>query len=383
MVRIQAASGPTTAWRTGSFHLDPTSVVSRSDLVLGSPNANPTASMPLGNGALGVAACAANGFTTQLNRSDTMPNRKSPGQVVIPGLSVISHAPDVQGRLDLTTGVLEESGGGMAMRAWVPAQKDELVVDVSGADPGVVQTASVELWPGRSPTATAQGAIGSLAETWVDSGSQDSGKTFGTMAAIAAGGRDVSAEVVSPTQVSVNVTPRQNGTFRIVVASPGWTGGDAQATAAALISGDAGLPTASLMTHQQAWWYRFWQNAGLIQADSTDGSAAYLENLRTLYLYEEAASMKQGICPGSQAGEADMFAWSQDRQTWTPSAYWLWNLRTQISANMSPCPRPAGTGSHRNQRRRLARRPPRRLRHRPHPLPDRPHSAPTPARPRR
>ena len=69
--------------------------------------------------------------------------------------------------------------------------------------------------------------------------------------------------------------------------------------------------------------------------DSADGSAAYIENLRTLYLYEEAASMKKGIYPGSQAGEADMFAWNKDTQTWTPSAYWLWNLRTQISANMS------------------------------------------------
>ena len=45
--------------------------------------------------------------------------------------------------------------------------------------------------------------------------------------------------------------------------------------------------------------------------------------------------MKRGIYPGSQAGEADMFAWSQDQQTWVPTTYWLWNLRGEISANMS------------------------------------------------
>jgi hypothetical protein len=330
-----AVTGPTTAWRAGAFHLDPDGVVSRSDLILGSPNVNPNASMPLGNGSLGVAAWAANGFTAQLNRSDTMPNRKSPGQLVIPGLSVISHAPDFRGRLDLTTGVLEESGGGMAMKAWVSTQKDELVVDVSGADPGIVQTASVQLWSGRHPTVTANGTVGAMAETWVDGGSQGSGRTFGSMAAITAGGRNVQADVAGPTEARVHVTPRRDGTFRIVVASPGWTGGDAQATASALIGKDATLPLASLMAHQSAWWRTFWQNSGLIRADSADGSAAYVENLRTLYLYEEAASMKQGIYPGSQAGEADMFAWSQDRQTWTPSAYWLWNLRTQIAANMS------------------------------------------------
>lgn len=74
-----AAAGPTTAWQHGDFALDPTGVVSRSDIVLGSPNSEPTASMPLGNGSLGVAAWAAGGFTAQLNRSDTMPDRKSPG----------------------------------------------------------------------------------------------------------------------------------------------------------------------------------------------------------------------------------------------------------------------------------------------------------------
>ncbi|HEY3480414.1 MAG TPA: hypothetical protein VGL02_16065, partial [Streptomyces sp.] len=35
------------------------------------------------------------------------------------------------------------------------------------------------------------------------------------------------------------------------------------------------------------------------------------------------------------AGVADMFNFGQDHQNWTPSATWLWNLRTQISANMS------------------------------------------------
>ena len=146
-----AAAGPTTAWQHGDFALDPAGVVSRSDIVLGSPNSDPTASMPLGNGSLGVAAWAAGGFTAQLNRSDTMPDRKSPGQLNIPGLSVISHAADFRGQLDLTDGVLRESGGGMSMKAWVAAEKDELIVDVSGADPGVAQTATINLWSPRKP----------------------------------------------------------------------------------------------------------------------------------------------------------------------------------------------------------------------------------------
>ena len=163
-----ATGAATTAWHNGIFDLNPDAVVSRSDIVLGVPNVNPTASMPLGNGALGVAAWAANGFTAQLNRSDTMPDRKSPGQVNIPGLSVISDAADFSGRLDLTDGVLEESGGGMSMKAWVSTAKDELIVDVKGANPEIAQTASIYLWSGRSPAAVASGGIGTLAETWAD-----------------------------------------------------------------------------------------------------------------------------------------------------------------------------------------------------------------------
>ena len=60
-----------------------------------------------------------------------------------------------------------------------------------------------------------------------------------------------------------------------------------------------------------------------------------MENLRTLYLYDEAATMHSGAYPGSQAGVADMFAYDQDQQDWYPAGYWLWNLRGQLAANMS------------------------------------------------
>jgi hypothetical protein len=331
-----AAATTTTAWRNGAFHLDPDGVVSRSDIVLGQPNTNPTGSMPLGNGSLGVAAWAANGFTAQLNRSDTMPDRKSPGQVNIPGLSVISHAAGFSGRLDLTDGVLEEAGGGMSMKAWVSTSKDELIVDVAGANPGITQTASINLWSGRHPTAAVSGTVGTLAETWVDNTEAGaSGQTFGSLAAITAGGRDVRVSIASPTTVQVSFKPKTDGSFRVVVAAPAWTRGATAATARALLGNDAVIGGPALLASQAMWWKNFWTRSGLVEMNSADGNAAYIENLRTLYLYEEAASEKKAIYPGNQAGDADMFDWSQDRQTWTPSEYWLWNMRAEISANMS------------------------------------------------
>src|ERR1700684_4283669 len=199
--RVASAASTTTAWQNGAFSVNPAGVVSESDVVLGQPNTSDSQSLPLGNGSLGVAEWAAGGFTAQLNRSDTMPSRLSPGQVQIPGLAAMTSAANFTGTLDPHNGVLNESGGGMTMQAWVPAGKDELIVNVTGANPSTQETADLHLWSGRSPTAAASGAIGSLAQTWVDnSQTGSSGQTFGAMSAITAGGLNVTASVVHSNQ---------------------------------------------------------------------------------------------------------------------------------------------------------------------------------------
>jgi hypothetical protein len=331
-----SAASLTTAWHNGAFSLDIGGMVSRSDVVLGKPNTAPAQSLPLGNGSLGVAAWAANGFTAQLNRSDTMPSRLSPGQVQIPGLSAMTSASNFSGHLDVFRGALDESGGGMSMQAWVPSGKDELIIEVTGANPNAAQSATLNLWSGRTPSTSASGAYGALAQTWVDNVKNDpSGKTFGAMAAITAGARNVSASVVNSTQVKVTFTPNSDGSFRIVVAAPKWTGGNAISTAQNLIGSDTTTATSTLTAAQAAAWHAYWAGSGLIEMSSSDGSAQYMENLRTLYLYDEAASMKTGTYPGSQAGIADMFNYDQDHVDWYPAGYWLWNLRGEIAANLS------------------------------------------------
>ncbi len=80
--------------------------------------------MPLGNGSLGVAVWSAEGFTAQLNRADTLPDRLSPGQVVIPGLASLTSATDYAGRLDLYNGDFREQGEGMTAIAYVQPDAD-------------------------------------------------------------------------------------------------------------------------------------------------------------------------------------------------------------------------------------------------------------------
>lgn len=118
------------------------------------------------------------------------------------GAFSVTSASNFSGTLDLDNGVLDESGGGMTLQAWVPAGKDELVVNVTGASPSTRETANLYLWSGRTPAAAASGAIGSLAQTWADnSQSGSSGQTFGAMAAITAGGQNVTASLVNSTEV--------------------------------------------------------------------------------------------------------------------------------------------------------------------------------------
>jgi hypothetical protein len=329
------AAGTTTAWQNGSFSVDTPNVVRRSDIVLGKANTDPTTFMPLGNGTLGAAVWAANGFTAQLNRSDTFPDRKSPGQVVIPGLSALTSASNFSGFLDPYDGMLHESGGGMTLTAYVRSDTAQLVVDVTGANPNNTQTAQVKLWSGRSPSAQASGATATLSETFVDnSGLGASGQTFGSLAGISAGGRNVTASNPDGLTAQVSFQPNTDGSFRVIVAAPTWTGGNAITTANSVINGDTTKSSATIQAAHLAFWHNYWNTAGLIKISSSDGSGEYIENIRTLYLYDAAAE-RGGSFPGSQAGVADLFNFSQDHQDWFPSGFWFWNLRMQVQANLS------------------------------------------------
>ncbi len=334
--RSAAAASGTTAWRDGAFVVDTPNVVRRANVVFGRANIVPGQFVALGNGPLGAAVWAASGFTAQLNRPDTFPDRRSPGQVVIPGLSRLTSAPDFAGYLDVYDGMLHESGGGMTLTAYVRADTAQLVVDVTGADPGSTQTAQVQLWSGRAPAASVSGPVAVLAESWVDnSGTGASGQTFGTLVGVSAGGRGLVASTPSASTAQVSFQPRTDGSFRVIAAAPAWTGGDALATANAVLNNDADKPSSTLTAAHLAWWHTYWSSAGLIRISSADGTGDYIENVRTLYLYYAAAERGTAAYPGSQAGVADLFNFSQDHQDWFPAGYWFWNLRMQVQANLS------------------------------------------------
>jgi hypothetical protein len=335
----EGGAGPTTAWYCGSFQVDVADVVAQSNVVLLHPNTTDGQSMPLGNGRLGVAVWSASGLTAQLNRVDTFPDRKSPGQIVVPGLATLTGGSAYRGSLDLYDAMFKESGGGMSATAYALQNKDEFIIDVTGADPNSTQTAIVQLWSGRSPAATAQGAVAALAESFVDDtdccGAGASNQTFGSLAGITAGGRNVTASVLDPLTIQVTFNPNADGSFRVVVASPAWTGsGDAIATVLNLVASDATMSASDLQSAHLGFWHDFWAKAGLIQIGSAEG--AYVQNLRDLDLFLAAAS-SAGELPGHHNGAADLFKWNQDafHAGWNVYEFWHWNLRMQVAVNLA------------------------------------------------
>lgn len=312
------------------YPIDRAGVAERSDIILEKPNELPTEAMPLGNGRLGVALWSQDGFTAQLNRVDTFPKRLSPGQVVLPGLVKLTKAPDYKGRLNLYSGEFEESGAGMTVVAYVDETLDVFVVDVKGADPKEEQTAVLRLWSPRKPQVISRAAIGALAETWLDNSEAGaSNERFGSLAAVTADARSVSVTSSDPLSVTLKFMPRPDGSFRILVGAPSWRGGDAAVAASSLLA----RAEAIRIAQHRVWWSTYWDRIGLMKLSSPDHRAEYFENLRTIYLFTAAAESRDRF-PGSQAGVGDLFSSARDQHQWSPSAYWHWNLRMQVSANL-------------------------------------------------
>lgn len=317
-----------TAWRDGRLQVNVADVIGRSDIVLGRPNVDPSQAVPLGNGRLGAAVWAQDGLTVQLNRADTLPYRYSTGQVVLPGIASLTAAQNYAGKLNLYDGAFEEHGAGMTATVYVQPDSDTLVIDVTGADPSKPQTALLKLWKPRMPTASVTGSTGMLVESWLDDKQPgSSGRRFGSFAAITAKGRKVSATIADPLTVMVKVTPDADGHFRILIASPHYEGnGVPNALAAKAFADDSAL------SHER-WWHSFWHHADIVKVSSVDGSGEYMENLRNIYLFSSAAENRDEF-PGSQAGVGDLFSAVKDDHKWDPGAFWHWNLRMQIAANL-------------------------------------------------
>jgi hypothetical protein len=173
-----------------------------------------------------------------------------------------------------------------------------------------------------------------LSESWTDStaGAWSSSQKFGSLAALTAAGRDVTASASGKT-ITLSFKPNADGSFRIVCAVPNFNGSTAAATVASQTLGTA-VTAPNLEKGHLAWWHAFWARIGLMTISTSDGSGEYFENVRAMFLYAHA-SESRGERPGSQAGVANFFSFSQDTSDWYAAGYWFWNLRMQVAAALT------------------------------------------------
>ncbi len=68
---------------------------------------------------------------------------------------------------------------------------------------------------------------------------------------------------------------------------------------------------------------------------SPDEVGDYFEAMRTLWPRTWRPPRTRGTLPGSQAGLANLFDYLQDTQPWFPAAFWFWNTRMMVAANMT------------------------------------------------
>jgi hypothetical protein len=210
----------------------------------------------------------------------------------------------------------------------VQSDADTLIIDVSGANPDSPQTAQLKLWQPRTPQTLTRGKIGLLSQSWIDNKNpESSGRPFGSLSAITVDACDVVAAVSDPMTIIVSFKPYADGHFRVLAAAPHFDGsGNPMALAQAALS----LPPP--VTHC-SWWHAFWNRAAVIKISSKDLAGEYMENLRNIYLF--CAEAEKGVeYPGSQAGVADMLSSGRDAHRWDSSAFWHWNLRMQVAANL-------------------------------------------------
>lgn len=227
-MRRQGRSGDRIAWTASDSDINVPGTVRRANVVLDAPNLESREAMPLGNGRLGTAVWAENGYIAQLNRGDTYPDMKSAGRVSIPGIADDFSERDFDDQLDLYDATLRQSIGDLTVETYVHAERDVLVVNVAGADPDEPLTGTVSLWDDRDPESVITGSAVALAETFdgTDPEREKAGifetdsATFGFVGALTALGRDVTTEYRDDRTLEVTVEPRTDGTCSFLAVLP-------------------------------------------------------------------------------------------------------------------------------------------------------------------
>ena len=312
-----AAAGATVP--VGHLGVDVAGHLARNDLVYLGPARQGWQGLPLGNGRLGAQAWQPDGLAFQLN---------TPLSGVYGGAIARLHLTSQPGMLaglrsytqrlslheaTLTTTCRQE-GGTVEVTAYIAADRDVLVLDVTDDRPGAVHRIELETWRKTAALRPESGGAILLTDRLSCGGEPDYRFALSVVPVF------LEDDPVRTTRKGDNALEIAGRHYQLFVAFAGTRDPKANVAAAATPSRDLFKGTAELRKRHLEWWHRFWAQS-LLRLGSDDGVADYLENLWHIHQYAMAAGSRGQVPPKFNGG---LWTDNRDEREWGTS-FWHWN----------------------------------------------------------
>ncbi len=359
---VLAAEAPMVPYdaKAGAWLFDAQGMVSRNDVVYGSPSVEPWEAMPTGGGDLSAMVRCDGDVHLHLTKSDAWGfqapadaklgtrffNNVSPGHVRLAFGRAGKDAAKrfFRQRLDLCHGRvvidLGREDGGARVRVWGHPARKILVVEVTDAG-SILPSAQIELseWRETMAVSVADAALHArevlsrparphLANTGMQDhfdAAHDPLKGRGIAVAVGVGSvkaRSCSAEGMTATMVLPDKRPPSYYVIIAAAVTPSGEGRDPLVVAKRELDDALKTPLPSLRTEQQAWWRDYWARS-FLRLTSPDKAADWLTAAYHVHLYTLGCT-NRGPVPAKWDGGAGLMR--KDERNWG-LAEWVQAIR--------------------------------------------------------
>ncbi|MFH1006421.1 MAG: DUF5703 domain-containing protein [Candidatus Latescibacterota bacterium] len=321
--------------------LDYRALVSRADLIYGSPVENSLEGQPIGNGRMGTMVWTTpEAIHFQINRSDVFAvNKDHAGpqwdpadtcggcaQVTVDlGGQPFQSQESFQQRLSLYEAEDTVAGEEVSVRCFVSAVSDLLVIEVDDrrAVPSPMRV-TVSMWRASEVKTGNHRARYEFADTpdaLLVAQRFDEGD-YHCASAVACRVVGVAAQVKASSERSHTLlVPASRGKTVILISSAAsWSPHeDMGRTALGVLDGVSEASYDTLRQEHARWWSGFWSRT-FVHLTSPDGVGDFMERVRILHLYYMAASSRGALPP---KWNGSLFITEGDIRHWG-SQYWVW-----------------------------------------------------------
>ena len=321
--------------------LDYRSIISRADLICCRPAETPLEGQPIGNGVMGTFVWTTPGaIRMQINRCDVFAvNKTHDGPQAGPtdycgGCARVT--VDVGGRpfqageafaqrLSLYDAECTMEGNRVCVRCIVSSAANILALEVDDQRPNP-QSICLTLSMWRPPEVKtgdhlARYAFREANERVVLVQEFDQ-RDYHCASAVAAAivGRGAQVDQVSERVRTLAVPARQGKTTIFITSAASWSQQEDVGTEALRLLGKASVETYDALRQEHThWWAGFWSRT-FVHLSSPDGVADFMERVRTLHMYNMAATSR-GVLPPKWNGS--LFITEGDVRRWG-AQFWVW-----------------------------------------------------------